>query len=286
MVAKSSLLFLYISPMFEIKIIETGFIKADGGAMFGAIPKRAWKRKYIADDENLCSLAMRCILAISEGRKILVDTGMGNKYIDKMSYYQPHGLIDLSESISDLGYSNEQITDVVLTHLHFDHCGYATYINKEGRIMPTFPNAKYWLSRKQWENYQNPNKLESDSILAENIQPIYDAGQLYLIDSDTSLTDSFHLRLFDGHSSGQLVAYIDTTEGVYTFPGDLIPTSAHVSLEWISAYDVCALTSLNEKERFLIEAEEKDYTLIYCHDAVISKSKVKKLNDDFIMKMS
>lgn len=268
--------------MYKINIIDSGYIMADGGAMFGAIPKRAWSRKYPSNDLNLCPLVMRCALVTSNDRKILIDTGMGDKHLDKASYYQPHSLIDIEDSIFDMGYSSDEITDVVLTHLHFDHCGHATRKDETGNIIPTFKNAKYWLSLKQWENFQNPNLLEADSIFAENIMPIYEAGLLNLVKEDIQISKGFDLRLFDGHSSGQLVAYIETEyDGIYTFPGDLIPTSAHVPLEWISAYDICALTSAKEKQRFLIEAEKEDYTLIYCHDSAHATSKVKKLNNNF-----
>ncbi len=255
---------------------------ADGGAMFGAIPKRAWKRKYPYDEENLCPLAMRCILAVSRDRKILIDTGMGSKHLRKVSYYQPKDLVDINKAIQSSGYRPEEITDVILTHLHFDHCGGATRKNEDGKTVPSFPNARYWLSRAQWENYKNPpNRLEADSIFADNIQPVYDAGQLNLIDGDISLTDGFNIRLFDGHSKGQIVVYIETDAGKYTFPGDLIPTSVHVPVEWISAYDICALTSASEKLRFMKEAEENGYTLVYCHDATLEMGKIKKLNDNY-----
>lgn len=267
--------------MFEIRIIETGYIMADGGAMFGAVPKRSWQRKYPSNEDNLCPLVMRCVLAVSENRVVLIDTGMGNKDTKKIAYYQPQIKIDLLDRLKAEGYSAEDITDVVLTHLHFDHCGYATSFNDEGLIVPTFPHAKYWLSDRQWKTYLTPNRLEADSIFEENILPIYKAGQLDIIDSDTTLCQDFELRLFDGHTKGQIVAYIKSNENIYTFPGDLVPTSLHVALEWISAYDICALSSVMEKERFLKEAEEQGHILIYCHDAKIVKSKVKKLNDNY-----
>lgn len=278
----SYFIIIYLSIMFEIDIIDSGYIMADGGAMFGAVPKRAWQRKYPVDEENLCPLVMRCVLAVSKERRILIDTGLGDKHPDKISYYRPHGLIHMQEAIASFGYAPEDITDVILTHLHFDHCGYATRWDN-GKVIPSFPNAKYWLSRKQWENLQYPNRLEADSVFPENILPVYEAGQLQLIDEDMQLYDGISVRLFDGHSTGQLVPYIHTIDGIYTFPGDLIPTSAHVSLEWISAYDACALSSIKEKERFLTEAEQKGYTLIYCHDAKTTRSKVKRLNDNFKM---
>ncbi len=206
---------------------------------------------------------------------------MGNKHTGDVSYYQPQNLTDLPNAIMELGYTADDITDVVLTHLHFDHCGYATCIDDKNEIKPTFPKAKYWLSKKQWELYENPNRLEIDSIFPENIQPVMDANLLRLVDEDSLLCKGFELRLFDGHSAGQLVPYISTNEGIYSFPGDLIPTSAHIPPEWISAYDTCALTSLAEKERFLAEAEKNGYTLIFCHDYKVKKGKVKKLNDNY-----
>ncbi|MDR2955871.1 MAG: MBL fold metallo-hydrolase [Prevotella sp.] len=269
--------------MFQINIIDTGCIMADGGAMFGAIPKRAWQRKYPANDDNLCPLVMRCILAVSGDRKVLIDTGIGNKHLDKMSYYQPHKLVSLEDSLNTLGYKPEDITDVILTHLHFDHCGGATLINDNNELIPAFPNATYWLSRKQWGTLENPNRLEMDSILEDNIRPVFNSGQLNLVDKDTALFDGLEIRLFDGHTEGQLVIYLDTNNGKYVFPGDLIPTASHIPLEWLSAYDICALTSLKEKERFLNEAAESHYTLIYCHDAITVESKVKRLNDNFRM---
>ncbi|WP_165040633.1 MBL fold metallo-hydrolase [Dysgonomonas sp. ZJ709] len=269
--------------MFNVTTIESGYFMADGGAMFGAIPKRAWSRKYVCTDDNLCSLAMRCVLAVSSDgkRKVLIDLGMGDKHLSQANYYQPYDLLNIADALDSHGYHSNDITDVVLTHLHFDHCGYATLKDVNGDVIPSFPNANYWLSGQQWRNILSPNRLEQDAIFADNILPIQEAGLLHLIDEDTMLYDGFRLRLFDGHSVGQLVVYIEGKDGVIVFPGDLIPTSAHVSLEWISAYDLCALTSLAEKQRFLEEAESNNYMLIYYHDARVVKSKVKKINDNY-----
>lgn len=267
--------------MFLIHIIESGYIMADGGAMFGAVPKRAWARKYKSDEDNLCRLSMRCVLAVSDQKRILIDTGMGCKHTKKVAYYQPQHLQDITDALKHYGYTAEDITDVVLTHLHFDHCGGATYRDSAGRLVPAFSNARYWLSRKQWDSLQNPNKLEEGSLFADNILPVYEAGQLQLVDMDTILCDGFQLRLFDGHTTGQLVAYIDTERERYVFAGDVVPTVAHISLGWISAYDICALTSLTEKERLLEEVVENDYIIIYCHDESVVSSKIKRLNDDY-----
>ena len=270
-----------MNDMFSFHIIESGYIMVDGGAMFGAVPKRAWKRRYKSDEDNLCRLSMRCVLAVSDQRKILIDTGMGNKHLKETAYYQPQGLQDMTHALRYYGYGVEDITDVVLTHLHFDHCGGATCTHSDGRVLPSFPEARYWLGKAQWESFQSPNKLEEDSFFADNIWPVYQAGQLQLVDTDTILCDGFSMRLFDGHTSGQLAVLIDTHDGKYVFAGDVIPTAAHVALGWISAYDICALTSLTEKERLLKEAVENNYSIIYCHDEFVISSKIKRLNDDY-----
>lgn len=254
---------------------------ADGGAMFGAIPKRAWSRKYASTDDNLCRLAMRCLLVVSSDRKILVDLGAGDKHLKEISYYQPHMLADIPKILAFYGCDTADITDIIITHLHFDHCGYATRRNDNGDTVPSFPNAKYWLNRKQWDTFNNPNRLERDSFLPENILPIYENGQLHFVENDMQLYDGFELHIFDGHTSGQLVPYIKANDGIIAFPGDLIPTAAHVPLEWISAYDVSAETSLKEKERFLDRAVSENFTLIYCHDEKNVCSKVKRLNDNY-----
>lgn len=267
--------------MFKIYIINTGYIKADGGAMFGVIPKRAWQRKYPCDNNNLCPLAMRCILAISDDKKILIDMGVGDIYTRDISYYEPFDLVTIHQSLSVLGFHADDITDVVMTHLHFDHCGGGVVRDDNNEIVPAFAKAKYWLSKNQWDNCLNPSRLEADSIFGDTIRPIKEAGLLNLIAEDMDLYPGFSLRMFDGHTVGQIVPLIETKEGVVAFPGDLIPTSNHVSLEWISAYDLLAQTSLTEKERLLTEAVEREYTLVYYHDALVQSSKVKRMNDNF-----
>lgn len=267
--------------MFEINIIDSGYILADGGAMFGAIPKRAWQRKYSADNDNRCRLAMRCVLAVSDDRKILIDLGIGDKHNKEAAYYEPHELKDIETELNRLGCTSSDITDVILTHLHFDHCGYATRRNEKGDLAPSFPNAGYWLSRRQWSNLLQPNMLEADSLFKENILPVYDAGLINMVDEDIEICEGFSIRLYNGHTEGQLVPFITTGKGTTVLPGDVVPTSCHVALEWISAYDICALTSLTEKKRLLDEAVDKDYTLIYYHDSAIAMSKVKRLNDNF-----
>lgn len=265
----------------EIDLIDTGCFYADGGAMFGAIPKTAWSRRYPSNEKNGCILTMRSLLISKYPEKIiLVDNGAGNKHLDQLSYYNFFNLVDLEEELRKKGITPEQVTDVILTHLHFDHCGYSTRKEeKTGELYPSFPNATHWVSRKQWENFLHPNPLEKDSYFMENMQAIADKGLLRLIDTDTKLCPDIELRIFDGHSPGQLVPYITTSEQTFVFAGDVIPLVASVSPEWISAYDTYPVTSYQEKVRMLEEAAREGQVLIYCHDAYTKCSTVKKVNN-------
>lgn len=265
----------------EIDLIDTGCFYADGGAMFGAIPKTAWSRRYPSNEKNGCVLTMRSLLISKYPEKIiLVDNGAGNKHLDQLSYYNFFNLVDLEEELRKKGITPEQVTDVILTHLHFDHCGYSTRKDeKTGELYPSFPNATHWVSRKQWENFLHPNPLEKDSYFMENMQAIADKGLLRLIDTDTKLCPDIELRIFDGHTPGQLVPYITTSEQTFVFAGDVIPLVASVSPEWISAYDTYPVTSYLEKIRMLEEAAREGQVLIYCHDAYTKCSTVKKVNN-------
>lgn len=265
----------------EIDLIDTGCFYADGGAMFGAIPKTAWSRRYPSNEKNGCVLTMRSLLISKYPEKIiLVDNGAGNKHLDQLSYYNFFNLVDLEEELRKKGITPEQVTDVILTHLHFDHCGYSTRKDeKTGELYPSFPNATHWVSRKQWENFLHPNPLEKDSYFMENMQAIADKGLLRLIDTDTKLCPDIELRIFDGHTPGQLVPYITTSEQTFVFAGDVIPLVASVSPEWISAYDTYPVTSYQEKIRMLEEAAREGQVLIYCHDAYTKCSTVKKVNN-------
>ncbi len=246
------------------KIINTGFFYADGGAMFGAIPKRAWKRKLPSDDDNCCRLTMRCVLAWNENHLILLDTGVGTKALERLSYYRFHDLLDLKEEIIRLGFSPEQITDVVLSHLHFDHCGGCTYIEND-ELKITFPHVRHWVSRKQWENYIHPNQLEIDSYRAMDMVPVFESGQIFLVDEAMDICPDFHIELYDGHTFGQIVSFINTNDKLLVFPADVIPTKAHLSLDWISAYDIQPLESILSKERLLQKLEGKNFEMIHYH---------------------
>lgn len=263
----------------KVELIETGKFYADGGAMFGAIPKTAWKRRYPCDENNGCILTMRCALVVTgSGRIVLIDNGAGNKRLAELSYYRFFDLKDLKEELALRGISCNDVTDVVLTHLHFDHCGYTTLKEKEtGNLVPAFPNAVCWVSEKQWVNFLHPHPLEKDSYFLENLLPVSEAGKLELVPTDKELCEGITLRLYDGHTPGQLVPYIETPQETVVFAGDVIPLAASVSPEWISAYDGSPLISYQEKVRMLDEAVRLQQRIIYCHDAYVSGSKIKKI---------
>lgn len=268
--------------MIKFHIIESGYFMADGGAMFGPIPKMYWERKYPCNEKNLCVMAMRCLFVETENRRILIDTGVGNKH--ELKFYQPHNLKDIVEEIKGIGYEPHEITDVVLTHLHFDHCGYATCFDNDKKAIPTFANTTYWLSKAQWENYRSPLLYEKDAFYPENIEPIYNANQLKLINEDMELLKGFSLKLYDGHTPGQIAAFIDTKNEKIVYPGDVVPTSAHVSLGWLSAYDNNAALAMEEKKRLLDKVVEEERTAIFYHDAKTVSAKVVQKNGYYFLK--
>lgn len=266
-----------------IELIDTGYFYADGGAMFGAIPKSAWSRRYPSTAENTCLLAMRCALIRSDdGHIILIDNGAGDKHLKQLAYYAFCSLKDLGEELRKRGVSPEQVTDVVLTHLHFDHCGYTTLRREGGTCTPAFPKATHWVSRAQWENFCRPHPLEQGSYFAEDMQAIADEGLLRLVDTDFELCRDVKIRRFDGHTPGQLAAYLQTPHRTYVYAGDVIPLQASLSPEWISAYDLKPLVSYSEKLRMLEEAAQEKQAIIYGHDAYNSCSTVKKINNFYV----
>jgi glyoxylase-like metal-dependent hydrolase (beta-lactamase superfamily II) len=264
----------------KIQLIDTGYFHADGGAMFGAIPKTSWQHRYPCNDKNQCVLAMRSALVHSDdGRIILIDTGAGDKHLKQLNCYGFFNLTDLGEELFKRKVSPEQVTDVVLTHLHFDHCGYATRKDESRKILvSSFPNAIHWISREQWENCHRPNHLEKESYFVENIYAVFKANKIRLINEGTELCKDIYLRLYDGHTSGQIVPYIKMPERTVVFAGDVIPLAANVSPEWISAYDNYPVTSYYEKIRMLEDAAVERQAVIYCHDAYTRCSTIRKVN--------
>ncbi|MBN2683197.1 MAG: MBL fold metallo-hydrolase [Bacteroidales bacterium] len=250
----------------KLKIIDTGNLKLDGGAMFGVVPKSIWSKKYPCEDNNLCNWAMRCLLVDYGDKVVLIDNGMGTKQEEKFfSHYYPNGEGELISSLAKAGYKPEDITDMVLTHLHFDHCGGGVFYNKETEKHELqFPNANYIVSKQQWEWAVNPNNREKASFLKENILPMI--PNLVLIEESKELFPGFRAVLFDGHTDGQLIPHIQYNGKTIVFMADLLPSTAHIPLPWVMSYDTRPLLTLKEKEDFLIEAAENEYVLFFEHD--------------------
>ena len=251
----------------EHRILKTGFFLADGGAMFGSTPKKVWRQKYPFDEENRCKLGMNCLLVWNENRIVLLDAGVGNKELGRLSCYKFTDRKDAHKLVHSHGFEPEEVTDVVLSHLHFDHCGGCSYWDKRGNLQIAFPNATHWVSEKQWQNYLQPNALEKDVFRQEDLLPVFNAGLIRRIDSNCELFEGFYMKLFDGHTQGQIVSLIEGKNGSnLLFTGDVIPTKAHLSDEWISAYDVEPLQSLAAKIALKEWTKQKNITTIFYHD--------------------
>ncbi len=253
----------------KLHVIDTGFFKLDGGAMFGVVPKLLWQRTNPADENNLCTWAMRCLLIEDGNRLILIDNGIGNKQSEKFfSHYYLHGSATLENSLHKAGFSADDITDMFLTHLHFDHCGGG--VRYEGdKLSLTFKNAKYWSNQAHWQWATVPNAREKASFLSENILPMQESGHLQFVPLDgTSPFSQFDIRTFDGHTDKQMLPLIKYKDKTIVFMADLLPSTGHIPLPYVMGYDTRPLLTLAEKELFLNEAAEKGYILFLEHDAV------------------
>lgn len=251
----------------QLHVIETGNLKLDGGAMFGVVPKSIWQKSYPADENNLCNWSMSCLLVVDGDRKILIDNGIGEKQDEKfLKHYYLNGDDSLEKSLQKVGYTADDITDMVLTHLHFDHCGGSIVKVNDDKFEPAFKNATYWVSRQQWEWATNPNRREKASFLQENIFPIEESGQLKIIENDGELLPNIDVKLYNGHTDGQMIPFIKYKDKTIVFMADLLPSAAHVPMPYIMAYDTKPLVTLKDKENFFEEAIKNEYILFLEHD--------------------
>jgi glyoxylase-like metal-dependent hydrolase (beta-lactamase superfamily II) len=264
----------------QLYSINAGNFKLDGGAMFGVVPKSIWNRSNPADDNNMCSWSMRCLLIEDENRLILIDNGMGDKQDAKFfGHYYLHGDETLEKSLAKHGFNPNDITDVFLTHLHFDHCGGS--IKKDGdKLIPAFKNATYWSNEAHWNWATAPNEREKASFLKENILPIKASGQLSLIETpathftnDGLLTsqlfaNNIDIRFVHGHTEKMMLPQINYKGHTIVYMADLLPSVGHLPLPYVMSYDMFPLTTLMEKKSFLQEAFEKEYVLFFEHDSV------------------
>lgn len=262
----------------NLHVISDGYFKLDGGAMFGVVPKSIWNKINPADENNLCSWALRCLLIQDGNRLILVDNGIGNKQDARFfSHYHLHGNERLEDSLKKNGFRKEDITDVFLTHLHFDHCG-GSIVRSGDRLIPTFANAVYWSNEKHWEWATQPNDREKASFLKENILPIKHSGQLQLIPVPdkaeenrlpaTDFLPGFRIRFVSGHTESMMLPQIDYKGRTIVFVADLFPSVGHLPLPYVMAYDMFPLKTLQEKKSFLAEALENELVLFFEHDPV------------------
>lgn len=267
----------------ELHVIDTGFFKLDGGAMFGVVPKTLWSKQHPPDEKNLCTWAMRCLLIEDGDRLILIDNGIGDKQDAKFfGHYDLHGDDTLDKSLARHGFSKDDITDVFLTHLHFDHCGGSIIRRGEG-FAPAFTNATYWSNAAHWDWATKPNAREKASFLKENILPLQESGRLKFIDdaaftrqADTSPTNAYlrdvlpHMDVLvvNGHTDAMMIPHIRYKGRTVVFLADLLPSVHHIPLPWVMAYDTRPLLTLNEKAKFLEGAAAGDHVLFFEHDPV------------------
>ena len=258
----------------KIHSINTGFFKLDGGAMFGVVPKSLWQRTNPADENNLCNWAMRSLLIEDGDRLILIDTGIGNKQSERFfSHYYLHGDDSLDGNLKKLGFHRDDITDVFLTHLHFDHCGGAIeYNSTKDRFEPAFKNAHFWSNERHWKWATEPNNREKASFLKENILPIQQSGQLKFIERDGSTAKNvfpnFDVLFVDGHTDSMMIPHIQYQGKELIFMADLLPSVGHIPLPYVMGYDTRPLITLEEKELFLNASLNENRYLFFQHDAV------------------
>jgi glyoxylase-like metal-dependent hydrolase (beta-lactamase superfamily II) len=254
----------------KLHVVDTGFFKLDGGAMFGVVPKSIWQKTNPADENNMCTWAMRCLLLEEGNRLVLIDTGIGTKQDAKFfSHYYLHGEDTLDKSLHSLGFGREDITDVFLTHLHFDHCGGGTEYRKgnQSKVELSFPKARYWSNSAHWEWATKPNRRERASFLTENIVPIKESGHLHFVE-DTVEALPFEILYMNGHTEKQMLPKIKVGEQTIVFVADLLPSVGHLPVPFVMGYDTRPLLTLDEKEQFLKEAQANGWTLFFEHDPV------------------
>ena len=265
----------------KLYTVNAGHFKLDGGAMFGVVPKSMWNKLNPADENNMCSWALRCLLIEVEGKLILVDNGMGDKQDTKFfGHYYLHGDDTLDKSLEQHGFSKDDITDVFLTHLHFDHCG-GSIVREGDKLVPAFKNATYWSNENHWKWATEPNDREKASFLKENILPIQESGKLQFLEASgqgsenklncysTPLSADFSFFTVSGHTDAMMLPKLNYQGRTLVFMADLLPSAAHIPLPYVMAYDMFPLTTLKEKKAFLTEAQQNDYVLFFEHDPTI-----------------
>jgi glyoxylase-like metal-dependent hydrolase (beta-lactamase superfamily II) len=255
----------------KLYTIDTGFFKLDGGAMYGVVPKSIWQKLNPADENNMCTWAMRCLLIEDGNKLILVDNGIGDKQDEKFfKHYYLHGNATLDSSLAKHGFHRDDITDVFLTHLHFDHCG-GSIIRQGDKLVPAFKNATYWSNPQHWQWATQPNDREKASFLKENILPIQESGQLKFIEQRENIAfcPDFQVRFVHGHTDAMMLPQLRYKDRTILYMADLLPSVGHIPIPYVMSYDMFPLTTLSEKKRFFQEAAENNYVLFLEHDPLV-----------------
>lgn len=262
----------------KLYTIDTGYFKLDGGAMFGVVPKSIWNRLNPADDNNMCNWAMRCLLVQDGNRLILIDNGIGDKQDDKFfGYYYLNGNDTLEKSLQKHGFTRNDITDVLLTHLHFDHCGGSLLWNADRTgYEPAFKNATYWTNEEHWKHANSPNKREKASFLKENFVPLHEAGVLKFVPDSLQFTDNIRIILGYGHTEAMMMPIITYGDKTVAYMADLIPSAAHINPVYAMSYDIRPLQTIEERTAFNREAMDNNYILFFEHDPSVECATIKQ----------
>jgi len=268
---------------FEIYGLRDGFFYLDGGAMFGVVPKPLWVKAFPADELNRIQMGLNSILIKRDRDLILVDTGVGTLIPPKFyEYYAIEREPDLLESLADLGFSPGDITHVINTHLHFDHCGGNTYKNEQGDVVPTFPNAVYVIQKGEWAYALDPHSRDKTSYFHDHFVPLEEQGQLQLVDGDAEIVRGVYVELMPGHTSSHQGVKIRSGEETLVFFGDMVPTSAHLGLSYIASYDLFPVTTLETKTSYFAKAWKENWIIAFDHDPVHYFGRVKKVKGKYI----
>ncbi len=264
---------------YQIHAIETGRFALDGGAMFGVVPKNLWNKTNPADDQNRITLAMRCLLLIhDDGRKILIDNGLGHKYNEKFGamYRVDHHTLTLEQSLSAVGLTPADITDAVLTHLHFDHAGGSTKWDAAGHAVPTFPNARYYVQKEHYEYSLTATEKDRASFLAPDFKPLVERHMLELVDDADTLFPNIRFFIAGGHSPAQQLPVVSDGSKTIFFCADLIPTTTHIAVPYVMAYDNQPLVTIEEKKQILARAFDERWILFFEHDPDTAMATVRR----------
>lgn len=263
---------------YDLFSIETGTFALDGGAMFGVVPKTMWEKAITPDEKNRIGMVARALLLVGNGRKILIDDGNGSKFGDKLvSIYKiDSSRHDLISSLRKHDLTPADITDVILTHLHFDHAGGSTFRDTDGVVKPTFPHARYYVQREHWETANNPTERDKASFFADDFMPLYEHGRLHFTEGEGEVLPGISCRICNGHTTALQAPLISDGTTTLLYVADLMPTIAHVQLPWIMGYDLRPLVTLDEKRRILNEALEANWLIFFEHDASVETCRLQR----------